>query len=120
MTVSHLSISIKATSNIAQISTNWAFFDLQKHRMDTGLFPVKAQTPTAEKHGNEKSLGVFYNLLPQAENLKNFGKKKTYLNENPPNYQVKQENPVVLWQDIKKAVGVKDFLSEQDWEELQS
>lgn len=83
MTVSHLSISIKATSNIAQISTNWAFFDLQKHRMDTGLFPVKAQTPTAEKHGNEKSLGVFYNLLPQAENLKNFGKKKDLFEWKP-------------------------------------
>lgn len=33
-----------------------------------------------------------------------FERKRT----NPPNYQVKQENPVVLWEDIKKDVGVKD------------
>lgn len=43
MTASHLTISIKAGSNKVQISANWAYFDLQKHRIKTGLFPVKVQ-----------------------------------------------------------------------------
>jgi len=53
MTASHSHISIKAASNIVQISTNWDYFVLQKHRgsllyaklcsKDTGLFPVKVQ-----------------------------------------------------------------------------
>lgn len=112
MTASHLTISIKAASNIVQISTNWAYFDLQKHRrslfyaklcsIDTGLFPVKAQLLIQRKMAMKSPWEYFTTVYHKLKNLEILAKKELFERKRtqPSNYQVKQENPVVFWQDI--------------------
>lgn len=52
----------------------------------------------------------FTTIYHKLKNLEILAKKELFERKRtqPSNYQVKQENPVVFWQDIKQNVGIKD------------